>query len=58
VKVPSYQLPDFGYVAIPQFMMGNLMSIAWCKRPGCPAKYAAVGAIWGPSEYGSLNITE
>jgi hypothetical protein len=39
------------------------MSNAWCKRPGCPERHrdstsSAVGAIWGPSEYGSLNIKE
>ena len=25
-----------GHVAIPQFMSGNRMFIAWCNRPGCP----------------------
>jgi hypothetical protein len=33
---PAMSIARFRHVAIPQFMLGNHMSIAWCKRPGCP----------------------
>jgi len=33
---PAIPIARFGYVAIPQFVKGNLTSIAWCKRPGRP----------------------
>ncbi len=33
---PVVSVARVGHVAIPQFMVGNPMSIAWCKRPGCP----------------------
>ena len=33
---PAVSIARVGYVAIPQLMMGNHISIAWCKRPGCP----------------------
>jgi len=58
VKVLSYQLPDFRYVVMPQFMQGNLMFIAWCKRPSCLVEETEVGAISGSNEYGSLNVKE
>ena len=34
--------------------------VAWCKRPGCRADSSLRRwvAIWGPSERGSLNISE
>ena len=31
---PVMSIPRFGHVAIPRFMSGNRMFIAWCKRPG------------------------
>jgi len=31
---PVILIARFEYVAIPQFVKGNLTSIAWCKRPG------------------------
>jgi hypothetical protein len=37
--------------------VGNHMFTAWCKRPGRP-EFSAVGATWGSSEHGGLNITE
>jgi hypothetical protein len=33
---PVMSIPRFGHVAIPRFVLGNRMFIAWCKRPGCP----------------------
>ena len=30
---PVVSVARVGHVAIPQFMVGNPMSIAWCKRP-------------------------
>ena len=36
---PVIPIARFGYVAIPQFVLGNHTSIAWAKRPGCPRAY-------------------
>jgi hypothetical protein len=33
---PVILIARFECVAIPQFVKGNLTSIAWCKRPGRP----------------------
>ena len=33
---PATPVARFRRVAIPQFMLGNRMLIAWCKRPSCP----------------------
>ena len=33
---PAMSIARFRHVAIPQFMLGNHMFIAWCKRPGRP----------------------
>ena len=32
---PVVSITRFGHEAIPQFMRGNPMFIAWRKRPGC-----------------------
>ena len=54
-----YQSPRNGHVAIPHPGAGNRPGDAWCKRPGGPAPMSvAVGAIWGPSERGSLKRSE
>jgi len=37
---------------------GNLILIAWCKRPGRPELSSAVGAIWGSGKHGGLKINE
>jgi len=55
---PVVSVARVGHVAMPQFMVSNPMSIAWCKRPGCPVLGTAVGATGGSSELGSLNISE
>lgn len=34
---PAVSIARNGHVAIPQFTKGNLVFIAWSKRPGCPA---------------------
>ncbi len=33
---PAVSVARFRHVAIPRFMTGNRMFIAWCKRPGRP----------------------
>jgi len=33
---PATPVARFRRVAIPQFMLGNRMLIAWCKRLSCP----------------------
>jgi hypothetical protein len=33
---PAVSIARFRHVAIPQFVLGNHTSIAWCIRPGCP----------------------
>jgi hypothetical protein len=35
---PAMSIARFRHVAIPQFMTGNRMFIAWCKRPGRPSQ--------------------
>jgi hypothetical protein len=56
---PAVSVAHVGHVAMPHLGAGNEPSDAWCKRPGRPGiKFSAVGATWGPSKYGSLNIKE
>jgi len=57
---PVMSIARFGHVAIPRFGAGNQPSYAWCKWSGCHVieEIASVGATWGPSEYGGLNMKE
>jgi hypothetical protein len=36
---PVVSIARVGHVVMPQFMEGNPMSIAWCKRPGRPENF-------------------
>ena len=49
---PVASISRFGCVAIPQFMQGNHMIAAWCKRPSCSVARAA-----GWEQPGGLAIT-
>jgi hypothetical protein len=40
---PVVSVARVGHVAISQVMVGNPMSIAWCKRPGCPVAFSNCG---------------
>jgi hypothetical protein len=56
---PAMSIARFRHVAIPRFMTGNRMFIAWCKRPGRLVCFTYNGGSnRGSSEHGSLNITE
>jgi len=57
---PVMSIARFRHVAIPHLGAGNQPSYAWCKRPGRPGAFelSEVGATWGSSEHGSLNIRE
>ena len=57
---PAVSIARVGHVAIPHLGAGNQPSYAWCKRPGRPGAFelSEVGATWGSSEHGSLNIRE
>src|SRR2546425_7107877 len=51
---PVVPIARFRHGAIPQFVVGNHTSIAWCKPARLPRGLgaSAVGAIWGSSKWG------
>ena len=55
---PAVPIAHVGHVAMPHPGLGNHLGDAWCIRPGRPVDTTAVGAIWRPSECGSLKIIE
>ncbi len=56
---PAVTIAQIGHVAMPHPGRGNPPGDAWCKRPGRPVPSGiAVGATWGPSEWGRSKINE
>ena len=56
---PAISIARFGYVAIPQFLWVTTSPLRGVNGLAALKNwFSAVDAIWGPSKYGSLNITE
>ncbi len=56
---PAVTVARISHVAMPHPGRGNPPGDAWCKRPGRPVlSGTAVGATWGPSEWGRSKIIE
>jgi hypothetical protein len=56
---PAMPIARFRHVAIPQFMWATAYSMRGVNGPAALRRlFLAVGATWGSSEHGGLNITE